>query len=301
MVALTLVDGVLTDTVPVSDRGLLYGDGVFETIRYSRQQLLLLPAHLERLQQSCTQLGIALVPGEIQGYVDALLTRLSFTPAPTPASAAGVPQDGVVKIIVTRGDGGRGYAPPASAVSRCLVQFHPLPKHYAEYARGGISCLMCSHPVSSNPALAGLKHLNRLDQVMASRELVAAQNSAHYADSMLQEGLMCDSQGNLVEGTRSNVFAIIDGVLCTPDLSEAGVSGIMRSALLDWYREQGTAVAVKRFSAAELSLASELFICNSVLGVWPVNRVYDLVEGTTFNLLDQTMARRAQQWLLTHK
>jgi len=300
MSGLTLVDGVLADTVPVSDRGLLYGDGVFETIRYSRQQLLLLPAHLERLQQSCKQLGIPLVPEDIQGYIDALLTRLSFTPAPTPASAAGFSQDGVVKIIVTRGDGGRGYAPPASGQSRCLVQFHPLPAYYAEYARSGISCVMCSHPLSSNSALAGLKHLNRLDQVMASRELVTAQNHVGDTDTMLQEGLMCDGRGNLVEGTRSNVFAIIDGVLCTPDLSEAGVSGVMRNALLGWYREQATVVKVRRIRAVELGLASELFICNSVLGVWPVNRVYDLVEGTTFNLLDQTMARRAQQWLLTH-
>lgn len=285
MVALTLVDGVLADSIPVSDRGLLYGDGVFESICYRQQQLLRLPAHLHRLQQSCERLGIALRLTTIEHHLDLLFSCLPSGPD--------APHEGVVKIIVTRGDGGRGYAPAVSAVPRSLVQFHVMPVHYAEFARSGISCMLCQHPVSVNPGLGGLKHLNRLDQVMGSRELVAAQNQP-YADTVLQEGLMFDNQGNLIEGTRSNVFAVIDGQLCTPDLTAAGVCGIMRQTLLAWCAGQGIEVVVRAITRAELMLASEVFICNSVMGIWPVNRLHDFTSGISRDLIDDTMTRRAQ-------
>lgn len=292
MLALTLVDGVLCDTVPVTDRGLLYGDGVFETLAYRQYQLVQLPAHLQRLQASCEQLGIPVERHDIEQQIDRLLSCL-----PTGPDA---PRDGVIKIVVTRGDGGRGYAPPVSPNARCLMQFHPMPADYAGFSRSGISSMRCRHPVSTNRALAGLKHLNRLDQVMASRELVVAQNRAGHGDGLLQEGLMFDAQGNLVEGTRSNVFAVISGQLCTPDLSEAGVSGIMRAALLDWFAGQGVAVSVRTIAGTELALASEIFICNSIMGVWPVNCVYDFSTDTCLRLPEQTMARRAQRGLLNH-
>lgn len=290
MVALTLVDGVLADTVPVSDRGLLYGDGVFETLACRQRQVLQLPAHLLRLQDSCRQLGIPVHSQDIEQQIGTLLSCLP--PAPE------APEEGVVKIIVTRGDGGRGYAPPASVKPRVVIQFHPMPADYAGFSHSGISCMFCQHPVSANRALAGLKHLNRLDQVMASRELAAAQTRAANADPLLQEGLMFDGQGNLVEGTRSNVFVVIDNRLCTPDLSEAGVSGIMRAALLDWFAGQGVTVRVRTIAGTELPLASEVFICNSVMGIWPVNRIYDLSTDTCLTLPDQAMARRAQHGLL---
>lgn len=289
MVAVTLVDGVLADSIPVSDRGLLYGDGVFETIGYRQRQLVRLPDHLRRLQQGCERLGIPLQLATIEQHLEVLFSCL--------ASGPEVPGEGVVKIIVTRGDGGRGYAPPASAVSRSLIQFHPMPAQYAEHARRGISAMLCQHPVSVNPVLGGMKHLNRLDQVMASRELVAAQNQPQ-ADPMLQEGLMFDSQGNLIEGTRSNVFVVIRDQLCTPALDAAGVCGIMRQALLAWYAGQGVEVAVRSIAGDELMLASEVFICNSVMGIWPLNRLHDFNSATTLNLPDDFMARRAQSGLL---
>ncbi|HDZ09751.1 aminodeoxychorismate lyase [Pseudohongiella sp.] len=288
MVAVTLVDGVLADTIPVSDRGLLYGDGVFETICYRRQQLLQLPAHLRRLQQSCERLGIPLQLATIEQHLNFLFSCLPSGPE--------APVEGVVKIIVTRGDGGRGYAPPTSAVSRSLIQFHPMPAQYAEFARQGIACMLCQHRVSVNPGLGGLKHLNRLDQVMGSRELVAAQNRPH-VDPMLQEGLMFDNQRNLIEGTRSNVFAVIRDQLCTPDVTAAGVCGIMRQTLLAWCAGQGIGVVVRTIPADELMLASEVFICNSVLGIWPVNRLYDFTSDATRVLTDDAMARRAQRGL----
>jgi 4-amino-4-deoxychorismate lyase len=292
MVPMTLVDGVLADSIPVSDRGLLYGDGVFETVRYRQQQLVRLPAHLLRLQRSCEQLGIPVRMADIEQYIDSLLRQVS--------SAPDMPADGIVKIIVTRGDGGRGYMPPANAVSRSLVQFHLLPAPYADFSRHGISCMLCQHPVSSNPVLGGLKHLNRLDQVLASQELAVAQNNAAHSDSPLQEGLMFDSRGSLIEGTKSNVFAVLNNQLHTPDLSQAGVCGIMRNALLEWFAGQGIQVAVTTISAEELMLATEVFICNSVIGIWPVNCVYDFTSGARLHLPDQATARRAQQGLLSH-
>lgn len=290
MAAMTLIDGVPADTVPVSDRGLLYGDGVFETLVYRQQQLPFLSAHLQRLQRSCEQLGIAVQMDDIRHHLETLLAGLPEAPH--------APRDGVVKIIVTRGDGGRGYTPAAAASSRSLVQFHAMPADYAGFARDGIACMLCRHPVSVNRALAGIKHLNRLDQVMASRELAAAQSGVAIDMPALQEGLMFDGRGNLVEGTRSNVFVVNDGQLCTPDLSEAGVSGIMRGALLDWFAGQGVPVSVRSIAASELALASEMFVCNSVMGVWPVNCVHDFSTETRLVFSEQAMARRAQQGLL---
>ena len=292
MAVLTLVDGELADNVPVSDRGLLYGDGVFETMHYRQHQLMRLPAHMLRLQRSCEQLGIPLLMTDIQQHIDSLLSRVS--------SLADTPTDGIVKIIVTRGDGGRGYMPAATSQSRVVVQFHLMPTPYAECYRRGISCMLCRHPVSINPALAGLKHLNRLDQVMASRELAAAQNNAANTDPRLQEGLMLDSLGDLTEGTRSNVFLVINDQLCTPDLTQAGVCGLMRNLILDWFEGQGIPVTVRAITGQELMLASEVFICNSVIGIWPVNSVYDFSSGTCIHLSSQTMARSAQQGLLSH-
>lgn len=297
MPALTLVDGVLADTVPVTDRGLLYGDGVFETLAWRGRRLMQLPAHLQRLQTSCHQLGIPVHMPDIEQQLDKLLACLS-PDVLSPETDS--PDSGVVKIMVTRGDGGRGYAPPTPGTPRVIIQFHPMPADYAGFSRRGISCMLCRHPVSANPVLAGLKHLNRLDQVMASRELVAAQNRTADVDPLLQEGLMFDAQGLLVEGTRSNVFLVIEGQLCTPDLSDAGVSGIMRAALLDWFAEQGVPVCVRAIAGTELWLASEVFICNSVMGIWPVNRVHDFSTDTCLVLPDQTTARRAQRGMLNH-
>lgn len=281
----TLVNGLRAASIPVTDRGLLYGDGVFETIRLQHQRPLLLDEHLHRLARGCELLGLEFAVGDIAGQMGLLLQQAEVM------ELHRTHESSILKIIVTRGDGGRGYAPAANQQCRSILQLHPLPSGYDVHASNGISCMVCQHPVSDNPALAGIKHLNRLDQVMGSRELQRASQT----DSSVQEGLMCNSHGQLIEGTRSNVFLNIAGRLCTPDLGTAGVAGIMRDALLAWWRHQGTAVEVRAVTRDELQLASEVLICNSVIGVWPVNRIYLKNNSEPVVLHQHELARAAQR------
>lgn len=253
----------LTPVISTQDRGFLYGDGVFETVRYRNGKLLLWELHRSRLLRSCEMLAI---PLHIDEFDALIFESLAYAPA----------HDCILKIIVTRGDGGRGYAPPKMPRASIILQWHTLPQGIQESARQGIDCIYCDHPLSGNPVTAGIKHLNRLDQVMASIQLSQA------ADRFpaVREGLMCDADGNVVEGTRSNIFVMINGTLCTPDLSNAGVMGVMRSYLIEQIREAGISVEIRPVRKQELSLASELFVCNSVFGVWPVARILDIKNNT---------------------
>lgn len=254
----------LSPLVSTNDRGFLYGDGVFETVRCSNAQLLLWTLHRDRLIRSCEALAIPL-------YIDELDQLVSASLVHAPA------HDCIIKIIVTRGEGGRGYAPPKTPAATIVLQWHMLPDGISLSSQQGIECMFCTHPLSLNPVTAGIKHLNRLDQVMASLQL--SQAAEHFP--AVKEGLMCDLDGYVVEGTRSNIFAVIDKQLCTPDLSRAGVQGVMRGFVIDQLNALGIATEIRPVHKQELRLASELFVCNSVLGIWPVNRILHLEGDAT--------------------
>lgn len=239
------IDGVPGDTVPASDRGLAYGDGLFETIRIHRGAPLFLPQHLERLSAGCMRLGIVPEPARWQAWIDTAVQESA--------------PDAVLKLIVTRGSGGRGYRPPEPASPRCLISVHPLPPALTSDPASGIKAFVCTQRVAVQPALAGLKHLNRLEQVLASRE---------FPDSSWHEGLMLDTEERLVEGTRCNVFVSLDGRLYTPLLTRCGVAGVMRGQLLQLF---GARAEEADLPAEVLDRAGEIFICNSVLGIWPVS------------------------------
>lgn len=259
----TLVNGEPVAYLPASDRGLAYGDGVFETIRVTATGAVLYLEHLQRLTTSCDRLGIPL---------DLALAHASVLQLVESAGRApdGSFQNGVIKLIITRGDGGRGYMPPVPARPRIIAQWFPLPSDLAAPAEQGIVCAVIDQPVSINPALAGMKHLNRLDQVLASR--VLHRLTVHRPQ--LREVLMPSPAGVLVEGSRSNVFAVLDGQLCTPDLSQAGVAGVMRDRVLSAAEEGGRRSCVRDIGIPELKVASEVFICNSVIGIWPVKEIW---------------------------
>ena len=109
--------------------------------------------------------------------------------------------------------------------------------------------------------LAGLKHLNRLEQVLARAE---------WQDTAYAEGLLCDTSGRVIEGVFSNLFLIKDGELITPDLSRCGVAGVMRAEILQQAQSLGISQTVRDVSYAELVAADEVFVCNSLYGIWPV-------------------------------
>ncbi len=247
-----LLNGVNADTLSLQDRGLQYGDGLFETIAVRNQQLEFWQRHMQRLLDGCQRLRI---------------------PAPDPelllAEARRLLADrtnAVLKIIITRGQGGRGYRAPteSNAKPSRILAVYELPDYPAENQAHGIAAKYCDTRLGTSPTLAGIKHLNRLEQVLARSE---------WQDEAIFEGLMLAAHGRVTEGTMSNLFFVKAGLLCTPDLSNAGVAGIMREVVLEIAQQNKVPVEIANFSTADLSAADDIFISNSLIGAWPVRQL----------------------------
>lgn len=240
------VDGRPATDLPLGDRGLAYGDGLFETIAVRGGRSLLLPRHLARLGEGLRRLSIKLDLAVLEAELQAFFSELG---------------EGVAKLMITRGDGLRGYAPPQSSAPRRILLGSPLPSYPAIHAAQGIRLYPCTTRLAEQPLLAGLKHLNRLEQVLARAE---------WQDTSFAEGLMRDQSGRVIEGVFSNLFLVRDGRLCTADLSRCGVAGVMRAEVLELAAGQGVACEVRDIDLAELLAADEVFVCNSLYGIWPV-------------------------------
>lgn len=231
------------------DRGLAYGDGLFETISVRDGRAPLLSLHLARLRRDAARLGIPLGP---EGPLDEAL-----------AAYLGSNRSGIIKLVLTRGPGGRGYRPPDSPRPCLQLAWYP-PASPPAAGHPGLAVRLCRTCIGISPATAGMKHLNRLEQVLASAELVGDEF----------EGLMCDADDRLIEGTRTNLFLVLDDILVTPSLARSGVAGVMREWILRWCEAQGIAVRIADVPLAALGRATELLVCNSAIGVCPVVRVH---------------------------
>jgi len=232
-------------------RALQYGDGVFETLRVENARIEFLERHLGRLQAGCERLQLDFYDGS--GLRSELQQR-----------AVELAQ-GVIKIILSRRAGARGYRfNPTQGVTR-IVSTQPLPLLPPQYSRQGVRVCICDLRLALQPRLAGIKHLNRLEQVMARSEW----NEAY------EEGLLLDYNEYLIEGTMSNLFLVCHGCLCTPRLDQAGVAGVMRAVVLDMAAGLGLETQVQRLSLWDLEGAEEVFLCNSLIGIWPVIAVAD--------------------------
>jgi 4-amino-4-deoxychorismate lyase len=241
------INGVAVDCVDASDRGLLYGDGLFETIAVRNGRVFCWSRHMARLLAGCERLGIPAVDTvELAHEADELLAGTGH---------------GVLKIIVTRGSGGRGYRVPETVVPRRILQLHPWPDFPPAAPETGVAVRLCKTRLCHNPLLAGIKHLNRLEQVLARRE---------WDDHRIGEGLLLDVDGRLVEGTMSNLFLVRGESLLTPDLRRCGVAGIMRSVILEQAEQQLLTAEIRALDTADLLAADEVFLCNSLIGIWPV-------------------------------
>lgn len=263
-----LIDGKDTDRIAADDRGLLYGDGLFETIAVRDGVPQLWAQHMARLQRDCVRLGIA-PPAE-----ELLLDEAQ--------SLCAASEQAVLKIIITRGSGGRGYRPTPQSVPRRILSLHNWPVYPAHYWQQGIAVRLCGMRLGSNPRLAGIKHLNRLEQVLARAE---------WDDAAITEGLMLDTVGQLIEGTMSNVFLIRDGELRTPVLDRCGVAGVMRGHVVALAAELGISCAVMPLELEDVTQADEVFVCNSLIGIWPVRRFEEreLVPGPLTRRLQQVI------------
>lgn len=268
-----LVDGQPGTTVSASDRGLNYGDGLFETMRLHAGGVPLLARHLDRLRAGCARLGLP-YPGD--AALEADVARL-----------AGVGlAEGVVRLLLTRGDGGRGYAPPPGATGRRIAALHTLPPPGPEALSLGI----CETRLGHSPALGGLKHLGRLEQVLAAGEVAAAG---------WDEGLMLDESDRLIEATRHNVFFVRDGRVLTPPLNGCGVVGVMRGLILETLMAVGVAGGEAPLRYHELHEIKGMFLCNAVVGVRPVRQLAGrvLARGAVPGALREGLVAAGVAWL----
>jgi 4-amino-4-deoxychorismate lyase len=261
------VNGRAMATVDAGDRGLHYGDGLFETLVVRNGRVRFLDYHLERLSEGSRRLGMP-------------LPDISVLQDEIPRAW---PRDrGVVKVILTRGVGERGYRPPAQPQPTRIVAGFAWPARVATAWTEGVRVRICRTRLGRNPALAGLKHLNRLEQVLARSE---------WDDEAVQEGLMLDDRDRLIGGTTSNVFIRRASGWVTPALTDCGVAGVMRRVFRGWAAEQGIAVTDRDIAVMELADVSAALLTNSLIGAWPVRELADSVLE-----LDPVVAR-FNSWL----
>lgn len=247
------VNGQLTSVLSVQDRGLAYGQGLFETLTLIDGLPQDWQLHMQRLALGAKRLKIPF-DNNILDSISNDLNRLISAVDELPSRA-------VLKIILTRGAGGRGYAVTEPLEPNRVLQLNPFPVWPADPQNRGIKVILCETRLGLNPQLAGIKHLNRLEQVLARSE---------WQQADISEGLVCDTEGYLVEGTMSNLFWCLGGELFTPTLENCGIDGIIRQRLMQRARELGIKVNIGRYLSTDLQHAEEVFLTNSVIGVWPV-------------------------------
>ena len=241
-----LVNGKSSKTISIEDRGLLYGDGLFETILCEKGEPVFFAEHMQRLKLGCRKLNFSDQDTElIQSEVQAVANN----------------DNCVIKVILTRGKGARGYYYDSKDEnSTRIICRSDLPTVSVKNWSEGIRLYLCKYRLAENKNLAGIKHLNRLDQVLARREW----------REEFAEGVMLNTAGQVVEGTMSNVFLLVRDQLFTPKLNLCGVQGVMRDFICQYAEALSIPCQQTEISLAELKAADAIFVCNSVIGIWPV-------------------------------
>lgn len=247
---ITWVDGVLAQSLPLPDRGLDFGDGLFETVLIVDGQAVYFNLHLQRLERGLRALGFPSCASLVKTQIASILCSRSFNRLVA------------MRVTITRGDGPRGYAPPDTITPRIIITCVNLSSEHYKNLAVPARISMAKIRWGCQPDLAGLKHLNRLEQVMAAAEKKKAE---------VDEVVMSGQDGSIISVSAGNIFLYVDGVLITPDLSECGVRGTRRQLVLESLAPAlGLSTRVTRVSAAQLEGADEVFYCNALVGVRPV-------------------------------
>ena len=261
------INGQMADVLSASDRGLAYGDGVFRTLECRQGRPRLWAWQYARLAADAAALGLS-VPDEalLRAELEAVCTGIGRA---------------VAKIVLTRGQGPRGYAVRAGAAPTLIVSADPWDGYPDAWSQSGIRLAWCTLRLGLQPRLAGVKHLNRLESVLARTDL---------ADRGCQEGLLLDSDGRVIEGTMSNLFLRRGGEWLTPRLDRCGVAGAVRAWLLERAPAREAYIEPRDVLGAD-----ELFVCNSLAGIWPVahlgTRAWTDFSGA--RALQEALARQA--------
>lgn len=244
-----LINGEDNAGVSPLDRGFAYGDGVFRTLRVSQGIPGIWSLHYKKLQEDCNILDIACPSPEL--LLDDISRLFTFE------------EEAVAKIIVTRGIGPRGYATSAARKPTRIVIREPYPVYPEAYFSEGVDLHLCHLRLSHQPRLAGIKHLNRLENVLARSE---------WMDSNIADGILLDERGCVIECTMSNLFARYGKTLLTPALDKCGVAGVTRQRVIDIASNMGYIPEIAEFDLAQLMQADEIITCNSLYGTWQVRK-----------------------------
>jgi len=240
------VDGVANVGIPGNDRGVLYGDGGFRTMLCCHGEVEALTAQLEKLRDDAVRIGLS--PPTLELLQDDI------------AKALAPGQTGALRLSLSAGSSLRGYT-RATVETRRILQISPLPAWPARHWRQGIQLQTIELPLATPNVAPGCKHLNRLEQVMAKRELL----------TQYQEGLMSDAHGAMACGIMSNVFWFSAGSWHTPSLQHVGVAGLTRQRLIQLMQREAISLNIVDVSTEQVrEQAESLFMCNSLIGVWPV-------------------------------
>ncbi|MGZ9898493.1 aminodeoxychorismate lyase [Shewanella gaetbuli] len=255
--ALVWVNQQQAGTVNPFDRGLAYGDGMFATMRtcqasINESGIALFDVHLSRLQQGCLRLGIQWQPSK--PLKQHLLQLASEYP------------NHCIKLLLSRGVGGRGYQAPTEATITEVTSVHDIPANYQQWQQQGINLTSSSVKLAKQPLLAGMKHLNRLEQV-----LIKSAPLPVGAD----DWLVLDSDNHIVESSMANIFFVKAGEVYTPALSCAGVSGVMRQAVINQMLALGCKINITPMSYDDLATMESALISNSLIGLVNINRIDD--------------------------
>ncbi|EDP99002.1 aminodeoxychorismate lyase [Shewanella benthica] len=247
------VNGELNGHIEPLDRGLAYGDGLFATMRIVQGQIAFLSAHLDRLTQGTKRLGFSWSPSQ------ALVTHVKHQ--------AKIQVTGCLKLLLSRGTGGRGYGAPATCEITEVISLHAIPTHYASWQKTGISLTCSPIKLSQQPRLAGIKHLNRLEQVLIKSESLPA----GYQDWLVLDGL-----DNIVESSMANLFFVSGKHIVTPSISRSGVAGVMREQVIYALLEAGYDVEARPIAYSHLCHYQHVFMTNSLVGILDINHVDDV-------------------------
>lgn len=260
-----LVDGEISTQISVEDRGLQYGDGLFETLAVNQGQPRFWQSHMDRLAAGCERLQLPAPPQSV------LLREVQTVSAGQ--------HHCVVKIMVTRGTSGRGYAPSFPVTANRIVCSYPFPDDPGHLDQVGIRTRICKLRLALQPALAGIKHLNRLEQVTARAE---------WSDRSIHEGILLDSEDHVISAISSNIFLVAGDRLLTPRMDRCGVRGVMRANILKAFK---TSCEQRRITLDMLPEADSVFVCNAVRGVFPVIQI----DHWEYSI--SPMIREIQNWL----
>lgn len=254
-----LINGSFDQTISPLDRGFAYGDGVFRTMLMRNGLPDFWPTHYQKLVADCSAIGIVCPSAEL------LMSDLQ--------QLFSVDEVAVAKIIITRGEGTRGYTPPAiTAPTRAVIKTK-MPEYPKENFSEGVHLCICETRLAKQTKLAGVKHLNRLENVLARMEW----QDANVASGIV-EGIMLDMEDHVIECTSANIFARFGDKLVTPDLSSCGIAGITRQRILDIAHKLSLEAAIEAFDLTKLYQADEMIICSSLYGAWQVRSIQNFAN-----------------------